>query len=146
MKFHLCQNDRYETHTVLSFISFQFMGTQVKSWLNTEVRFSTEMKSHTGLSSFCLSCERNLRNEILFNFSLHVGSQRNTLEVQRLPGDILQKTFPGKVRKIHRKKHVLEYFYKTNLEAVGLQLYQKDNAARVFSCEFIRRVFCKKTC
>ena len=83
MKFHLCQNDRYETHTVLSFISLQFMGTQVK-------RFSTEMKSHTGLGSFCLSCERTLRNEILFNFSLHVGSQRNTLEVQRLPGDILQ--------------------------------------------------------
>ena len=137
MKFHLCQNDRYETHTVLSFISLQFMGTQVK-------RFSTEMKSHTGLSSFCLSCERTLRNEILLNFSLHVGSQRNTLEVQRLPGDILQKTFPGKVRKIHRKKHVLEYFYKTNLEAVGLQLYQKENAARVFSCEFIRRVFVRK--
>ena len=52
------QNNRYEIHTVLSFISPQFMWTQVKSWLNTEVRFSTEMKSHTGLSSFRLSCER----------------------------------------------------------------------------------------
>ena len=28
--------------------------------MNTEVRFSTEMKSHTGLSSFRLSCERIL--------------------------------------------------------------------------------------
>ena len=52
---------RYETHTVLSFILPQFMGTQVKSWLNTEVRFSTEMKSHTGLSSFRLSCEHTQR-------------------------------------------------------------------------------------
>ena len=43
------------------FISSRFMWAQVKSWLNTEVRFSTEMKSHTGLSSFRLSCERTLR-------------------------------------------------------------------------------------
>ena len=60
MKFYFCQNDRYEIHTALSFISPQFMWTQVKSWLNTEVRFSTEIKSHTGLSSFRLSCERTL--------------------------------------------------------------------------------------
>ena len=60
-KFYFGQNDRYEIHTVLSFISPQFMWTQVKSWLNTEVRFSTEMKSHTGLSSFRLSCERTLK-------------------------------------------------------------------------------------
>ena len=33
------------------------MWTKVKSWLNTEVKFSTEMKSHTGLSPFHLSCE-----------------------------------------------------------------------------------------
>ena len=33
-----------------------------QSWLNTEVRFSTEMKSHTDLSSFRLSCERTLNN------------------------------------------------------------------------------------
>ena len=33
------------------------MWTQVKSRLNTEVKFSTEMKSHTGLSPFHLSCE-----------------------------------------------------------------------------------------
>ena len=44
----------------LSFISPQFMWTQVTSWLNTEVRFSTEMKSHTNLSSFHLSYERTL--------------------------------------------------------------------------------------
>ena len=44
----------------LSFISPQFMWTQVTSWLNTEVRFSTEMKSHTDLSSFHLSYERTL--------------------------------------------------------------------------------------
>ena len=44
----------------LSFISPQFMWTQVKSWLNTEVRFSTKIKSHTGLSSFRLSCESTL--------------------------------------------------------------------------------------
>ena len=43
------------------FISPQFMWTQVKSWLNTKVRFSTGMKAHTGLSSFCLSCECTLR-------------------------------------------------------------------------------------
>ena len=55
---------RYETHTVLSFILPQFMGTQVKSWLNTEVRFSTEMKSHTGLNSFRLSCERTFKVKI----------------------------------------------------------------------------------
>ena len=41
----------------------QFMRTHVKSWLNTEVRFSTEMKSHIGLSSFRLSCERTPRND-----------------------------------------------------------------------------------
>ena len=46
------QNDRHETHTSLSFISPQFMRTQLKSWLNTEVKFSTKTKSHTGLSSF----------------------------------------------------------------------------------------------
>ena len=40
------ENDRYEIHTILSFILPQFMWTQVKSWLNTEVRFSTEVKSH----------------------------------------------------------------------------------------------------
>ena len=37
------------------------MWTQVKSWLNTEVRFSTGMKYHNGLSSFRLSCERTVR-------------------------------------------------------------------------------------
>ena len=63
LKFHFGQNDRYEIHTVLSFISPQFMWTQVKSWLNTEMRFSTEMKSHTSLSSFRLLCERTLRWE-----------------------------------------------------------------------------------
>ena len=61
LKIHFGQNDRYEIHTVLSFISPQFMWTQVKSWLNTEVRFSTEMKSHTGLSSFRFSCERTFK-------------------------------------------------------------------------------------
>ena len=50
----------YKIHTALSFISPQFMWTKVKSWLHTEVRFSTEMKSHTGLSYFRLSCERAL--------------------------------------------------------------------------------------
>ena len=60
LKRHFCQNDRYEIHTVLSFISPQFMWTQVKTWLNNEVRFSTEMKSHIGLSSIRLSCERTL--------------------------------------------------------------------------------------
>ena len=54
------RNDRYEIHTVLGFISPQFLWTQVKSWLNTEVRFSTETKSHTGWSSFHLSFERIL--------------------------------------------------------------------------------------
>ena len=57
LKFYFGQNDRYEIHTVLP----QFMRTQVKSWPNTEVRFSTKMKSHTGLSSFRPSCERTLR-------------------------------------------------------------------------------------
>ena len=60
LKFHFGQNERYEIHTVLSFISPQFKWTQVKSWLNTEVRFWTQMKSHTGLRSFCLSCARTL--------------------------------------------------------------------------------------
>ena len=60
LKFHFGQNERYEVHTVLSFISLQFMWTQVKSWLNTEVRFSTKVKSHTGLSSFRLSSECTL--------------------------------------------------------------------------------------
>ena len=46
-----------QIHTVLSFILLQFMWTQVKSWLNTKVRFSTEIKSHTGLSSFHFLCE-----------------------------------------------------------------------------------------
>ena len=59
-EFHFGQNDRYEIHTVLSFISPQFMWTQVKSWLNTGVRFSTEIKSYTDLSSFRLLCERTL--------------------------------------------------------------------------------------
>ena len=43
--------------TGMKSISPQFMWAQVKSWLNTEVIFSTEMKSHIGLSSFRLSCE-----------------------------------------------------------------------------------------
>ena len=60
LKFHFGQNDRYEIHTVLRFISPQFMRTQIKNWVNTEVRFSTEIKSHAGLSSFRLSCERTL--------------------------------------------------------------------------------------
>ena len=60
-------NWRYEIHTVLSFISPQFMWTQVKSWLNTEVRFSTEMKSQTSLSPFRLShCVRTLKYCIYF--------------------------------------------------------------------------------
>ena len=54
------QNGRYEIHTTLRFISPQFMWTQVKSRLSTEVRFSTEMKSHVGLSSFHLSCKPTL--------------------------------------------------------------------------------------
>ena len=49
LRFHFGQNDRYRIHTV----SPQFMWTQVKIWL----RFSTEIKSHTSLSSFRLSCE-----------------------------------------------------------------------------------------
>ena len=48
----------------LSLFSLQFIGTQVKSWLNTEVRFSTEMKSHTALSWFYLSCKRTLKKTI----------------------------------------------------------------------------------
>ena len=47
-------------HPYRSFNSPQFMWTQVKRWLNTKVRFSTEMKSHTGLSLFHLSCEHTL--------------------------------------------------------------------------------------
>ena len=61
LKFKFGQNDPYEIHTVLSFTSAQFMWTQVKSRINTEARFSNEMKSYTGLSSFRLSCERTLR-------------------------------------------------------------------------------------
>ena len=60
LKFHFSQNDRYEIHTALHYISPQFMWTQVESWLNTKVRFSTEMKSHTGLSLFRLLCEHTL--------------------------------------------------------------------------------------
>ena len=61
LKFHFGQNDQYEIHTGLSFIPSKFMWTQVKNWLNTRVRFSTEMKSHAGLRSFRLSCERTLK-------------------------------------------------------------------------------------
>ena len=43
---------------------FYFASTQVKSWLNTKVRSSTEMKSHTGLSSFHFSCERTLIDHV----------------------------------------------------------------------------------
>ena len=42
-------------------VRVSFIWTQVKSWLNTDVKFSTEMKSCTGLSSPRLSCERTLR-------------------------------------------------------------------------------------
>ena len=52
---------RYEIHTGLSFILLQFIWTQVKSWLNTEVRFSAKLKSHTDLNSFRRSCKRALR-------------------------------------------------------------------------------------
>ena len=62
LKFHFGQNDRYEIHDGSIFISPQFTWTQVKSWLNTEVIFSTEMKSHTGVNSFRLSCERTHSN------------------------------------------------------------------------------------
>ena len=61
LKFHFGQNDRYEIHTILSFISAQFMWTQVKSWLNIEMRFSTEMKSLNGLRLFRASCEPTLK-------------------------------------------------------------------------------------
>ena len=57
LKFHFAQNDQYDIHTGLSFILPHFIWTKVKSWLNTEVRFSTIIKSHTSLSSFRLSCE-----------------------------------------------------------------------------------------
>ena len=67
LKVHFGQNDRYEIHTVLSFILPQFMWIQVKSRLNTEEGFSTEMKSHTGLSSFRLSCERTPGSSITQN-------------------------------------------------------------------------------
>ena len=46
---------RFEFHFALIHVN------TIKSWLNTEVRFSTEMKSHTGLSSFRLSCERTFK-------------------------------------------------------------------------------------
>ena len=59
-KIHFGQNDLYEIQTGLSFISPQFIWTQVKSWLNTKVKFSTETNSYTGLSSFRSSCERTL--------------------------------------------------------------------------------------
>ena len=67
LKFHFGQNDRYEVHIVLSFILPQFMWTHVNSSLNTEVIFSTKMKSHTGLSSLSLSCERTLNLMTLWN-------------------------------------------------------------------------------
>ena len=73
LKLHFGQNDRYEIHIVLSFISPQFMWTQVKSWLNTEVRYSTEMKSHTGLSSFRLSCERTLIRNATNNYQSKIN-------------------------------------------------------------------------
>ena len=59
MKFHFCQNDRCEIHTV-----FEFYFT----WLKTEVKFSTKVKSHNGLSSFRLSCERTLNFEKLVGY------------------------------------------------------------------------------
>ena len=68
LKFYFDQNDWCEIHTVLSFISPQFMWTQVKSWLNTEVRFSTEMKYHTGLSSFRISCKHTLISQLCLHF------------------------------------------------------------------------------
>ena len=74
LKFHFGQNDRYEIHTILSFISPQFMWTQVKSWLNTKVRYSTEMKSHTGLSSFRLSYERTPCHLIV---RFHCGTRKH---------------------------------------------------------------------
>ena len=63
LKFHFDQNYRYEIHSGLSFISPQFMWSQAKSWLNIEVRLSNQIKSHTGLSSFRLSCERTLKEK-----------------------------------------------------------------------------------
>ena len=64
LKFHFGQNGGYEIDTVWSFISPQFMWAQVKSWLKTKVRISTEMKSHTGFSSFRFSCERTLTDHV----------------------------------------------------------------------------------
>ena len=66
--------DRYEIHTVLSFILPQFIWAQVKSWLKTEVRFSTEMKSHTGLSSFHFSCEHTLKSLFVSHVALMLQS------------------------------------------------------------------------
>ena len=51
------------TDTGLSFISPKLMWPQVKGWLNTKV--SIKMKSHSGLTSFCLSCERTLTTDSL---------------------------------------------------------------------------------
>ena len=45
---------------IWSFISLQFRWAQVSGWLNTQVRFSIEMKSHTDLSLFRLLSEGTL--------------------------------------------------------------------------------------
>ena len=63
LKFPFDQNYRYEIHIGLSFISPQFIWSQAKSWLNIEMRLSNQIKSHTGLSSFRLSCERTLKEK-----------------------------------------------------------------------------------
>ena len=57
--------------TGLTFTSPKFMWTQVKSWLNTKLRFSTKMKSHTSLSWFYISCEHTLQvSSITIHFEM----------------------------------------------------------------------------
>ena len=84
LKFHFGQNDRYKIHTVLSFISPRFMWTQVKNWPNIKVRFSTEMKSHTGLNSFHLSCEHTLINKVYLTFLFYLDTCNKYVSSQGL--------------------------------------------------------------
>ena len=91
LDFHFGQNDRYEIHIVLSFISPQFMWTQIKSWLKTEVRFSTKWN--------------------LITVWIHFASHVNVVLIQHAEAVVQRcsvKRCPYTIRKIHRKTLELE--------------------------------------
>ena len=91
--------------------------------LSTEVRFSTEMKSHTSLSSFRLSCERNLTT-LSFQRKRARSSYSSEAAIRGVLRNFVKFTENTCARGSFLKKLPVCSFIK------------KEALAQVFSCEF----------